>query len=124
MPSQSRLPIRRAVLLLSGGLDSTTLLALARRDGFEIHALTFRYGQRHASEVEAARRVAYDFGSDVSSRTIAAKVINNGYRNNEVATITTTALTAGESINVDVVEVPLRVRSSRSLKPASNRPRC
>lgn len=62
-------------------------------------------------------RVAYDFGSDVSSRTIAAKVINNGYRNNEVATITTTALTAGESINVDVVEVPLRVRSSRSLKP-------
>lgn len=62
MPSQSRLPIRRAVLLLSGGLDSTTLLALARRDGFEIHALTFRYGQRHASEVEAARRVAYVFG--------------------------------------------------------------
>ncbi len=62
MPSQSHLPIRRAVLLLSGGLDSTTLLALARRDGFAIHALTFRYGQRHASEVEAARRVAYDFG--------------------------------------------------------------
>ena len=62
MPSQSRLPKRRAVLLLSGGLDSTTLLALARRDGFEIHALTFRYGQRHASEVEAARRVACDFG--------------------------------------------------------------
>ena len=62
MPSQSHLPIRRAVLLLSGGLDSTTLLALARRDGFEIHALTFRYGQRHAGEVEAARRVAYDFG--------------------------------------------------------------
>jgi len=62
VPSQSRLPIRRAVLLLSGGLDSTTLLALARRDGFEIHALTFRYGQRHASEVEAARRVAYVFG--------------------------------------------------------------
>ena len=51
-----------AVLLLSGGLDSTTLLALALRDGFDVHALTFRYGQRHAQEVEAARRVARAFG--------------------------------------------------------------
>lgn len=62
MPSQSILPHRRAVLLLSGGVDSTTLLALARRDGFEIHALTFRYGQRHASEIESARRVAHELG--------------------------------------------------------------
>ncbi|MBV6522341.1 MAG: 7-cyano-7-deazaguanine synthase [Gemmatimonadaceae bacterium] len=50
----------RAVLLLSGGLDSTTLLAIAARDGFAIHALTFQYGQRHAVEVDAARRVATD----------------------------------------------------------------
>ena len=48
----------RAVLLLSGGLDSTTLLAYAIRDGFDVHAMTFRYGQRHASEIEAARQVA------------------------------------------------------------------
>jgi 7-cyano-7-deazaguanine synthase len=47
-----------AVILLSGGLDSTTLLALARREGYTAHALTFRYGQRHAHEIEAARRVA------------------------------------------------------------------
>lgn len=47
-----------AVLLLSGGLDSTTLLAIAQRDGCRVHALTFRYGQRHASEVDAARRIA------------------------------------------------------------------
>jgi len=47
-----------AVLLLSGGLDSTTLLAIAQRDGCRVHALTFRYGQRHAVEVEAARRIA------------------------------------------------------------------
>ena len=47
-----------AVVLLSGGLDSTTTLAVARRDGFAPHAMTFRYGQRHADEVEAARRVA------------------------------------------------------------------
>ena len=51
-------PDRRAVLLLSGGLDSTTLLALASAEGYVIHALTFRYGQRHAHEVEAARRIA------------------------------------------------------------------
>ena len=54
---------RRAVLLLSGGLDSTTLLALARRDGFEVHALSFRYGQRHAHELEAARRAATRYGA-------------------------------------------------------------
>lgn len=49
---------RPAVVLLSGGLDSSTCLAVARRDGFEPVALSFRYGQRHAHEVEAARRVA------------------------------------------------------------------
>ncbi len=48
---------RRAVVLLSGGLDSTTALAVAQAEGFEAHALTFRYGQRHEAEVEAARRV-------------------------------------------------------------------
>jgi 7-cyano-7-deazaguanine synthase len=50
--------MRRAVVLLSGGLDSTTTLAVAQRDGFETHAMTFRYGQRHEIEVDAARRVA------------------------------------------------------------------
>lgn len=47
-----------AVLLLSGGLDSATMLAMARAGGYALHALTFAYGQRHAAEVEAARRVA------------------------------------------------------------------
>jgi len=48
----------RAVVLLSGGLDSTTTLAVARRDGLEPYAMTFRYGQRHEIEVEAAQRIA------------------------------------------------------------------
>ncbi len=53
---------RSAVVLLSGGLDSTTVAAAAQRDGFALHALTFRYGQRHFSEVEAAKRVARHLG--------------------------------------------------------------
>jgi 7-cyano-7-deazaguanine synthase len=49
---------RNAVVLLSGGLDSTTVLALVTSQGYTVHALTFRYGQRHAHEVEAAHRIA------------------------------------------------------------------
>ena len=52
------MPSRAAVVLLGGGLDSSTVLAVAIRDGFTAHALTFRYGQRHAAEIQAARRVA------------------------------------------------------------------
>ena len=52
----------RAVVLLSGGLDSATVLAEARSAGFEVNALTVRYGQRHAVEIEAARRVARALG--------------------------------------------------------------
>ena len=47
-----------AVLLLSGGLDSTTMLAYAIGQGYDVHAMTFRYGQRHSAEIDAARRVA------------------------------------------------------------------
>jgi 7-cyano-7-deazaguanine synthase len=48
----------RSIVLLSGGLDSSTTLAVAIRDGYAPYALTFRYGQRHEQEVDAARRVA------------------------------------------------------------------
>ncbi len=51
-----------AVVLLSGGLDSYTAAAVAQRDGFELYALTVRYGQRHAQELDAARRVAAALG--------------------------------------------------------------
>jgi 7-cyano-7-deazaguanine synthase len=52
----------RAVVLLSGGLDSYTAAAVARRDGCELFALTIDYGQRHARELEAAQAVAHDLG--------------------------------------------------------------
>ncbi|HVT48623.1 MAG TPA: 7-cyano-7-deazaguanine synthase QueC [Vicinamibacterales bacterium] len=52
----------RAIVLLSGGLDSTTAAALAAREGWELYGLTVRYGQTHAVEIEAARRVARALG--------------------------------------------------------------
>jgi len=55
-------PARKAVCLLSGGLDSSTCLALARRDGYACYALSFDYGQRHRIELEAAARVAAGIG--------------------------------------------------------------
>jgi 7-cyano-7-deazaguanine synthase len=51
-----------AVVLLSGGLDSTTVLAIARSEGFDVHGLTFSYGQRHSAEIDAARRIAKNAG--------------------------------------------------------------
>jgi len=61
---------QRAVVLLSGGLDSATVLAIARSEGFELYALSFSYGQRHIVELEAARRVAASIG--VAAHRIAA----------------------------------------------------
>ncbi len=55
--------MKKAVVLLSGGLDSATVLALACRDGFECHALSVDYGQRHQAELAAAKRVADALGA-------------------------------------------------------------
>lgn len=60
-----------AVVLLSGGLDSTTVLALAREQGFAAHALSFRYGQRHLHELEAAEQVARALGA---ARHVVARI--------------------------------------------------
>jgi 7-cyano-7-deazaguanine synthase len=70
-----------AVLLLSGGLDSTTMLAYALDHGFDVHAMTFRYGQRHAREIEAARRVAKHYRvkdhvvADIDLRTFGGSAL-------------------------------------------------
>jgi 7-cyano-7-deazaguanine synthase len=54
--------MKKAVVLLSGGLDSSTVLAIAKTEGYECHALSFDYGQRHGAELLAAHRVAEFFG--------------------------------------------------------------
>jgi 7-cyano-7-deazaguanine synthase len=54
---------KNAVVLLSGGLDSATTLAIASSEGFQCYALTFRYGQRHQQEIEAAKKVADSLGA-------------------------------------------------------------
>jgi 7-cyano-7-deazaguanine synthase len=53
---------KKAVVLLSGGLDSTTALAIAIAEGYDVYAMSFRYGQRHSVELESARRVAEAMG--------------------------------------------------------------
>ena len=62
-------PQKPAVVLLSGGLDSATVAAIAASEGFQVNALSFDYGQRHRWELEAARRVADSLG--VASHRIA-----------------------------------------------------
>jgi 7-cyano-7-deazaguanine synthase len=54
---------KKAVVLLSGGLDSATTLAIAHNDGFQCYALTFTYGQRHKQEIKAAKKVAESLGA-------------------------------------------------------------
>src|SRR5258708_7658515 len=74
---------RSAVLLLSGGLDSTTMLAYAVGNDYDVHAMTFRYGQRHSGEIEAARRVARHYGVtnhvivDIDLRTFGGSALTS-----------------------------------------------
>ena len=75
--------MKKAVVLLSGGLDSSTTLAIARREGFEAYALSFRYGQRHRFEIDAARRVAVQLRAarhvitDIDLRTFGGSALTD-----------------------------------------------
>jgi hypothetical protein len=61
-------------------------------------------------------RIGYDFGTTLTPRTVEARVYSDGYHKTETARVVTASLTAGESMNVDLVEVPMRVRSTRTLQ--------
>ena len=71
----------------------------------------------------APYRIAFDFGTSLAPRTITARVWSNGFRDSESASITTAALAASDTLDVDVVEVPLRVRSARALNASDLRVR-
>ncbi|WP_299579996.1 7-cyano-7-deazaguanine synthase QueC [uncultured Microbulbifer sp.] len=80
---------KKAVILLSGGLDSATVLAMARADGYECYALGFDYGQRHEAELLAAKRVASDLGA------VEHKVVKLDLRS-----------IGGSALTDDTIEVP------------------
>ena len=78
--------MKRAVVLVSGGLDSATTLALCIREGFDAHALSFDYGQRHNIEVQAAKRVAVSLGaSDHRVAAIDLRVFGGSALTDEIA---------------------------------------
>jgi hypothetical protein len=72
---------------------------------------------------ESPFRIAYDFGTSLAARTITAKVWANGFRSSETASVTTASFTANDTLDVDIVEVALRVRASRTLRPSDLRVR-
>ena len=93
--------MKRAVVLLSGGLDSATVLAMALAQGFECYSVSFDYGQRHLSELKASRRVAEALG------VIEHKVLKLG-----LTDIGGSALT-DESIAVPDFQDPIKEAESR-----------
>ena len=97
-----------AVVLLSGGLDSATVLAAARRDGYQCHCLTVAYGQRHDAELSAARRVAADLGC-ASHRTVAVDLAALGG-----SALTDTALEVPQDRELTGSEIPLTYVPARN----------
>jgi hypothetical protein len=71
----------------------------------------------------APYRVTYDFGMSLAARKVTATVWTNGFKGSESATVTTAAMTANDTLDVDLVEVPLRVRAARTVKPSDLRVR-
>ncbi|HTR00473.1 MAG TPA: 7-cyano-7-deazaguanine synthase QueC [Candidatus Acidoferrum sp.] len=96
--------VLRAVVLLSGGLDSATCLALARRQGYECYALSFDYGQRHAAELAAAERVAHQLGA-TAHRTIKLDLAGIG---GSALTDKSLAVPESETTGIPITYVPAR----------------
>jgi 7-cyano-7-deazaguanine synthase len=95
---------RRAVVLLSGGLDSATVLALARAQGLACHALSVRYGQRHEAELVAARRVALALGA-IEHRVMGVDLAGIG---GSALTDHSIAVPVGPVAGIPVTYVPAR----------------
>ncbi|MGE3296192.1 MAG: 7-cyano-7-deazaguanine synthase QueC [Porticoccaceae bacterium] len=94
-----------AVVLVSGGLDSTTLLALARAEGYRCHTLSFDYGQRHRAELAAAARISAVFGA-VEHKTVALDLRSIG--GSALTDVSIPVPTAGDSAGIPITYVPAR----------------
>jgi 7-cyano-7-deazaguanine synthase len=94
----------RAVVLLSGGLDSATTLAIAREQGFECHALSVDYGQRHRAELDAANRVAQSLGV-AEHRTLR---IDLGGIGGSALTDASIAVPESPQVGIPITYVPAR----------------
>ena len=95
---------KNAVVLLSGGVDSTTTLALALRDGYACHALSVDYGQRHRAELDAAARVAQSL-SATQHRTVKLDLTVFG---GSALTDKSIAVPTGQSAGIPITYVPAR----------------
>ena len=119
-------PRKKAVVLLSGGLDSATVLAIAREQGFACHALSFRYGQRHAYELEAAARVAQSLDA-IEHRTahIDLRVFGGSALTSEIEVPKHDAVDemGDDRIRIVFVEraVPNRIRIDHRVRPVEAR---
>jgi 7-cyano-7-deazaguanine synthase len=96
--------MKRAVVLLSGGLDSATTLAICRRDGFDPCALSFDYGQRHKWELQAAKRVAAALGAhEHRVATIDLRVFGGSALTSDIAVPKNRVLDGGNEIPITYV---------------------
>ena len=107
--SDSKNSVRKAVVLLSGGLDSATCLAAARAEGFEVYALSFDYQQRHSSELAAARAIADAAG------VAAHQVLAVDLRSWGASALTSDEIAVPENREVDGRSVPVTYVPARNL---------
>jgi Mg-chelatase subunit ChlD len=110
-------PLSGAQVIGPAALEITTDATVVERVDFFVDGVLAGVARK------APYRIAFDFGTSLAARTITAKVWSAGFKSSETASVTTAALTAGDTLNIDLVEVPLRVRSSRPLRPADLRVR-
>lgn len=100
---------RKAVVLLSGGLDSATCLAIAKAEGFEVYALSFDYQQRHSSELAAARRIAESIG------VAAHQVLAIDLRSWGGSALTSDSIDVPENRDIDGKSIPVTYVPARNL---------
>lgn len=97
--------MKRAVILLSGGLDSVTLLALARSEGYECHTLSFAYGQRHNAELVAAEQLAKTYGA-LTHRVVPIDLASIG--GSALTDLNLVVPTTGVTDQIPITYVPAR----------------